>query len=194
MTTTRDNRVFVGFPGADRPGVRVEELSASGEGSPFPNAEWNSWKPGADPVSKFVRVNALRIGPDGMLWVVNSGAPGIGEEAVKGAARIIRFDLATNAVSRIYDLSSVAKPKSYVDDIRFNGSRAYITDAGEPALIVLDLETGSARRVLENHPSTIDERPMMADGRVLRKKDGAELRVPERPSDACRSCELVAYR
>ena len=33
VTTTRDNRVFVGFPGADRPGVRVEELSASGEGS-----------------------------------------------------------------------------------------------------------------------------------------------------------------
>ena len=75
VTTTRDNRVFVGFPGADRPGVRVEELSASGEGSPFPNAEWNSWKPGADPVSKFVRVNALRIGPDGMLWVVDWARP-----------------------------------------------------------------------------------------------------------------------
>ena len=61
------------------------------------------------------------------------------------------------------------KAKSYVDDIRFNGRHAYITDAGEPALIVLDLETGDAGRVLENHPSTVDERPMMADGLARRR-------------------------
>jgi hypothetical protein len=53
-------------------------------------------------------------------------------------------------------MEGLSKPRSYVDDIRFNGGRAVITDAGEAALIVLDLETGHSRRVLANHPSTIE--------------------------------------
>jgi len=28
---------------------------------------WNAWQPGHDPKDAFVRVNALRIGPDGAL-------------------------------------------------------------------------------------------------------------------------------
>jgi sugar lactone lactonase YvrE len=66
---------------------------------------------------------------------------------------------------------------SYIDDIRFNGDTVYITDAGAPGLIVLDPATGGARRLLDNHPSTVDSRPMYADGKVLRDPDGNEVRV-----------------
>ncbi len=36
---------------------------------------------------------------------------------------------------------------SFVDDVRFRGGTAYLTDAGAPALIVLDPHTGKGRRV-----------------------------------------------
>lgn len=168
VTTTRDGRVFVSYSSADRPGVQIEELSPNGVGRAYPDEAWNAWQPGHDAKDAFVRVNALRIGPDGALWVIDAGAPGLGKPAVPGGARVIRVNLATNRVARIYSLANAIHPTSYIDDIRFNGRRLYVTDAGAPGLIVLDLESGRARRVLDGHPSTIDQRPMRADGRVIR--------------------------
>jgi hypothetical protein len=46
----------------------------------------------------------------------------------------------------------IAQPGSYVDDVRFNGDFAYLTDAGKPGLIIVNLKTGAMRRVLENNP------------------------------------------
>jgi sugar lactone lactonase YvrE len=66
---------------------------------------------------------------------------------------------------------------SYIDDIRFNNGVVYITDAGSPGLMVLELATGRVRRVLDNHPSTSDQRTMYADGEVLRNANGDEVRM-----------------
>ena len=172
VTTTRDGRTFVCYPGADGPGVQAEEIKADGSHHPFPDAEWNAWKPGGDIAHGFVCVNALRIGPDGNLWIIDAGSPGSNEPAVSGAGRIFQVDLKTNAVTRVYPLTEAAKPKSYIDDIRFNGSTAYITDVGEPGLIVLDLASGKVRRVLDGDPSTTARRPMYAGGVVQTDKEG----------------------
>ena len=120
---------------------------------PYPDAAWNEWTPGKDASNAFVRVNALRLGPDGRLWVVDVGAPGFNGTVVPGGAKIVQIALDTNRVSRVYSLASVTVPKSYIDDIRFHGRRGYITDAGVPGLIVLDLDTGEARRVRQGHRS-----------------------------------------
>jgi sugar lactone lactonase YvrE len=177
VATSTSGRAFASFPDADGPGVKLQELTSESKAVPYPDKKWNSWKPGASSKSAFVHVNALRIGPDGILWVVDAGAPGIGKPAVPGAARIIGFDLATNQVSRIYPLAQATKPDSYIDDIRFNGGYGYLTDAGSPGLLVLDLKSGALRRVLDNDPSTIDSLPMMADGKLLKDEKGKELRV-----------------
>jgi sugar lactone lactonase YvrE len=177
ITTSDDGRAFASFPDADGPGVKLQELTSESKASPYPDQAWNSWKTGQDPKAAFVHVNALRIGPEGILWVVDAGAPGIGKPAVSGAARIIGFDLSTNKVSRIYPLSDGTKKKSYIDDVRFNGGYGYLTDAGAPGLLILNLKTGAVRRVLDNDPSTIDSKTMMADGKILRDEKGKELRV-----------------
>lgn len=177
VTTSGDGRVFVSFPGADRPGVQVAELGPDGQVVPYPDEAWNTVRQDNDPTNTFVRVNALRVGPDGRLWIVDAGSAGIGSPAVPGGARLIVVNLSTDTVSDIYDLGPITKPHSYLDDLRFNGDHIYLTDAGEPGLIVLDLATAELRRVLDDHPSAADQRPMYADGQLLRTPDGTEVRI-----------------
>jgi sugar lactone lactonase YvrE len=177
VTTTADGRMFVSFPSADRPGLQVAEVMPGGRFVPYPDERWNQARDDYDPAGAFVRVNALRVGPDGQLWIVDAGAPGIGAPAISGGARLIVIDLATDQVARSYDLGPAQRETSYIDDVRFNRQIAYVTDAGAPGLIVLDLSTGQVRRVLNNHPSTTDRRAMHADGQVLRGPDGSGLRV-----------------
>ncbi len=176
ITTTRDGRAFASFPSADGPGIGCEELFTNGKHHAYPDAHWNSY-PGEPAKHAFVHVNALRIGPDGMLWIVDAGAPGIGEAAVKGGARLFQIDLATNAIRRIYDLARAVNRLTYVDDVRFNGDVAYLTDAGDPGLIILNLQSGNVRRVLEKDPSTVDFRDMYADERLIVGRDGKPLRA-----------------
>jgi sugar lactone lactonase YvrE len=176
VTTTPGGRRFVVVQPQKPDQPQIAEIT-KGNAKPYPDAEWNSWRPGQDGYTSFVGANSLRVGPDGALWVVDRGAPGIGAPLAEGGPKLVRVDLASNRVTRVYDLASVAQGASFVDDVRFNGGLAYLTDAGRPALIILDLATGSARRVLENHPSTVAARPLMAEGRPLKDPKGRPIVV-----------------
>ena len=131
---------------------------------PFPNAAFNQYTPGQDASNAFVHVNAARFGPDGTLWVVDVGH-GIGEQnTVPHAAKLVGFDLATGNVTHIYYFDSVLHANSFVDDVRFDGDYAYLTDAGRPGLIVLHLPDGTMYRALDKDPSTTALRPVFAAG------------------------------
>ncbi|MFI6243298.1 SMP-30/gluconolactonase/LRE family protein [Micromonospora sp. NPDC050795] len=173
VTTVR-GRVFLSYPSADRPGVQVVEALPDGRRVPYPDVAWN--RPDQPPDGAFVHVNGLRAGPDGRLWIVDSGSPRIGGAQVPGGARLIAVDPDDDRVERVYHLDEAVQPGSYVDDVRFNGRVAYLSDAGAAGLIVLDLDSGRSRRVLDGHPSTAGG-PVVADGRVLRDPDGAEVRL-----------------
>ena len=82
------------------------------------------------------------------------------------------MDLETDKVSQIIPLDAVTGKKSFVDDIRFNGNHAYLTDAGQPGLIVLDLETGRMWRALDGDRSVTAERPLMAEGKPVADPQG----------------------
>ncbi|ALM85656.1 L-dopachrome tautomerase-related protein [Bordetella sp. N] len=179
VTTTSEGRVFVSYSQADGPGTQVAELDAQGQPFPFPDANWNvALASVAGPIGNgYVHVNALRIGPDGKLWIVDAGASGIGKPAVKGGARLFQFDPQTRSLLRVYDLAPVVNPYTFIDDVRFNGPFAYLTDAGAPGLIVLDLRTGVPRRVLDSHPSVMASTPLQAEGRTLKDAKGQPLYI-----------------
>ncbi|MEU8015562.1 L-dopachrome tautomerase-related protein [Micromonospora parva] len=172
--TTLRGRVFLSYPLADRPGVQVVEALPDGRRDPYPDAGWN--RADQPPDEAFVHVNGLRAGPDGRLWIVDSGTPQVGGAQVPGGARLIAVNLDGDHVERVHHLDEAARPDSYVDDVRFNGRMAYLSDAGAPGLIVLDLDSGRSRRVLDGHPSTAGG-PVIADGRKLRDPDGAEVHL-----------------
>ena len=177
FANTPPGRMFVPLSHIDgSAGPQVVEW-VNGKAVPYPDAAWNGWTHVEDAANAFVHVNALRIGPDGALWIVDVGAPGIGGRTVPHGPKIVKIDLASNTVVATYALDAVTKPDSYVDDIRFHGPLAYITDAGSPGLIVLDLKTGTPRRVLDGDPSVTGQRAMTAEDQILRGPDGKPVRI-----------------
>ena len=178
VTTTAGGRVFFEYPHMDgSSGMRIGELGKDGKVRSFPDDAWNGWAPGRPTEHSFVRTNSMRIGPDGLLWVVDTGTPKFGAKIIHGGVKLVALDLTHNEVARIFPLDECTHEDSFVDDVRFNGQYAFLTDAGRPALIVLDLTTGKARRVLENHDSTTARRPVVASGNVLRTVDGKDVKI-----------------
>ena len=176
-TTSPDGRLFtVAQPSQPGESPQVVEIK-DGKAIPYPDEHMNSWRLGMDGHQLFVGVNSLRFGQDGSLWAVDRGGPGIGKPLVPSGPKLVKIDVGTNKVERIYDLASMTRPWSFVDDVRFHGSIAYLTDAGSPGLIVLDLKSGHGRRVLGGHPSTVAQTPLVAEGKVLRDTKGKPVNI-----------------
>ncbi|KAI0009054.1 major royal jelly protein [Xylariaceae sp. FL0662B] len=173
VSTTPDGRLFILYArvdGSTGPGI-VEWDNSTQTATPFPDAEWNNYTTDKDPATHFINANAQRIGPDGALWIVDTGLPSLGQPAILPAGpKVVQVNLTTNAVQRVYGMGNATLSTSLLDDIRFNPAtgKAYFTDAGAPALIVLDLATGNALRVLNNHQSTSAYMPQSAEGALLR--------------------------
>jgi hypothetical protein len=53
--------------------------------------------------------------------MVDKGSVGMAAEVLPGGPKLVRIDLASTRVSRIYPPDGVSKGKSFVDDVRFNG-------------------------------------------------------------------------
>lgn len=177
VAVTAEGRIFAALARIDgSAGPRVVEIR-DGRPVPFPDEAWNAWTEGADPNRTLVWVNSLRIGPDGDLWLVDTGSPGFGQPMRPGGCKLVQVDVAGARVRRTIQLDAMVTPKSFIDDVRFNGSVAYLTDAGAPALVVLDLATGQGRRVLEGHASVTASRPISAEGRIVHGPDGKPVLV-----------------
>ncbi|MFL5334109.1 MAG: L-dopachrome tautomerase-related protein [Geminicoccaceae bacterium] len=182
VTVAKDGRVFVNFPRwtEDSP-VSVAEIMPGGGIKPYPNEEWNVWrnarKDELSAADHWVCVQSVVADGQGGLWVLDPAAPAQAQ-VVQGGPKLVRIDLATNQVTRTIPSDETVAPQgSYRNDVRFSpdGSHAYITDSGaRGALVVVDLSSGKARRVLDGHPSTQPEKGLVVktDGRELRRPDG----------------------
>ncbi len=176
-TVSPDGRLFtVAQPSKPDGSPQVVEI-VNGRAVAYPDEEMNNWRPGMNGHNLFVGVNSLRFGPDGSLWAVDRGGPGIGKPLVPGGPKLVKINVSSNKVERIYDLADVTRPWSFVDDVRFHGTNAYLTDAGSPGLIVLDLRSGHGRRVLDGHPSTVAQTPLIAEGKELRDPQGKPVNI-----------------
>ncbi|MGW5841058.1 SMP-30/gluconolactonase/LRE family protein [Methylorubrum extorquens] len=182
VTVAADGRIFVNFPrwSEDAP-VSVAEVTGNGQVKPYPNEEWNAWrnakKDQISPNDHFVCVQSVVADGRGSLWVVDAAAPATAR-VVPGGPKLVRIDLKANKVAQTIPFAEAVAPQgSYLNDVRFSsdGRRAYLTDAGaKGALIVVDLQNGGARRVLDGHPSTQPEKGVVVrtDGQALRRPDG----------------------
>lgn len=156
VTISQTDRLFVNFPRwVDVPTPSVAEVVADGTLVPYPNEEMNAWdlEPGDSARDHFVSVQSVVVYDDA-LWILDPASPYF-RAVVPGGAKLVRVDLATNEVARTYHFDDESAPvKSYFNDVRFADGQAYISDSGLGAIVVVDLDTGKTRRLLEDHPST----------------------------------------
>ncbi|NMX65334.1 L-dopachrome tautomerase-related protein [Pseudomonas sp. WS 5079] len=164
-------------------GPQLTAIDQNGQRAAYPSGAWNSWAPGRDAANVFVNINALRLEGD-KLWVVDTGSPEFGGNPVSQGAKLVCIDLRTNQVVRTYFFGpDIAIAGSYVDDVRFSAGKAFLTDAGNAGIIVVDLETGAARRVLDQHTSVVarPDRDLILSNQVVKAPDGQPLRVNADP-------------
>jgi sugar lactone lactonase YvrE len=184
VTVTTDGRIFVNFPRwTDDAPISVAELLPGGKLRPYPDETWNSWRnASATKMSvedHFVCVQSVVADQHGALWVLDPAAPG-NEKILPGGPKLVRIDLATNKVTKVISFSpEVALQGTYLNDIRFSpdGKTGYITDSGtRGAIIVVNLEDGTAFRALDGNASTQIEKDVVVhvDGKPLRRPDGRQ--------------------
>ncbi|MEY2606477.1 MAG: hypothetical protein QOH31_4299 [Verrucomicrobiota bacterium] len=155
ITVASDGRIFVNFPyWSDAHSVSVAQLGENSALTPYPDSNWNSNEGPVD--RRFICVQSVVADDQDGLWVLDPASVKM-EGVISGGAKLVKIDLKTNKVIRdIVFPDSVAPRKSYLNDVRIDTHNgfAFITDSGIGGLVVVDLKSGQARRVLQNHPST----------------------------------------
>lgn len=159
-------RLFVNYPRwSDEVPISVAEL-IDGLPRPYPSEQWNQWEEGAPLEQRWVAVQSVWCDSDDHLWVLDTGNPQF-NGVVEGAPKLVEIDLESDEVVRTISFASpVIESDSYLNDVRVSadGAQAYITDSGAGALVVVDLETDSSRRLLADHPSTQAEEVVLEIG------------------------------
>lgn len=192
IAVTRGGRIFLTYPRWDLANhlYDVVEVLPDGKTSPFPNAEWNSWKPGEHGQNKWVCAQALAVDDEGFLWVVDPASPEFAGVVAEGN-KLVKIDLNTNSIARVYPIGSAADEKSYANDVRIDTQKqvAYLTNSSQGGIIVVDLKSGKVRQVLrdspavkadENYKMTVDGRPLVtAQGPARINSDGIALTQDE---------------
>lgn len=184
VAISRAGRLFVNAPyWLGQPGTSVVEILPDGELRPYPSEDWFGWTAGgdADPRERFVCVQSVWVDDRDRLWILDPAAPNLAG-VVPGGPKLVAVDLATDTVERVYRFDeAIARPDSYLNDVRVDTDTgfAYITDSGAGGLVVLELASGAARRVLADHPSTLAEPGVVPEieGIPLRAPSGEPLRV-----------------
>ncbi len=154
VAVNREGRIFFTVHPEARPqGNKLLEY-VRGAAVPYPS--------GGRQDELFDTVLGLAIDRYNRLWTIDHGNHGL------RAARIVAIDLDTDTVIREQTLSpEIAPAGSFLQDLQVSadGNTVVIADASfwrkSPAIIVYDVETGSARRVLERHVSVSAEEYMI---------------------------------
>jgi sugar lactone lactonase YvrE len=181
VSVSRTGRVFVNFPRwRDNIPFSVAEVMPNGSFKPYPNEEWNSWKEGQRSDNQFVCVQSVVVGDDDYLWVLDPSSPELAGVIDEGA-KLVKFDLGTNqAIQSIRFDKQIAPKQSYLNDLRIDtkNQKIYMTCSGKGAIVVVDLQTGKVRRLLEHHASTDAEDIVLTiDGKELRFANGQAPRI-----------------
>ena len=175
VAVSKTGRVFFTVHPEARPkGNRLLEF-VDGAAVPFPGQR--------EQQSLFDTVLGVAIDRQDNLWTIDHGNHGMRE------ARLLAFDLDTGKVVHDHRLpTEIAPAGSFLQDLQIStdGRTIIIADASfwrkRPAIIVYDVESATARRVLESHPSVSAEKFVIAHGvdsvqqlRMLRDLRDAEL-------------------
>jgi len=174
VAVSKEGRLFTCYP--LWPGPRkwgVVEITGPDTYKPYPNEDWNSWKKGDDGKNKWVCVQAVYVDAENYLWVVDPACPYM-EQVYDNSFKLVKFNLATNSIEEVYRFDGVLSNKSYINDVRVDTNRkvAYLTNMNEGGIVVVNLQTGTIRQLLQNHYSVKHDPSfkLIVDGKEFKKE------------------------
>jgi sugar lactone lactonase YvrE len=169
ITVTVDGRIILSLHQFYEPKYSVVELKKDGSLVPFPNGELNNR---SDQTRSYLdSVLGIRSDANGVVWMLDNGMRS------GTVPKLVGWDTKANKPHKIIKFSPPIAPKdAFVNDFAVDLSRnaIYIADpagGANAALIVVNLVTNQARRVLEGHRSVVPEPvDLMIDNRPLQIK------------------------
>ncbi len=186
VVVTRTGRTFVFMPRFDDAvPYTVGEVADDGSVRPYPDAARNV-PDGKNAAERLIHVpNGVVDGRD-RLWLLDAGLMASSGAPVPGGAKLVCIDLATNRVLRTIPLAPAVEPTSSLNDLRLDADarHAFISDqgqAGDGAIVAVDLDSGRVVRRLAGHFSTasVDGIVKIVEGRQVmqRRRDGSTSAV-----------------
>jgi sugar lactone lactonase YvrE len=171
ITVTPANRIIISLHPFYSPDNRVVELVSGGKLRPFPDGSWNTGDRRID--HSFDSVLGIQCDEKGVVWMLDNGFRG------GSVPKLVGWNTVENRLARIIHLDPPAIPRLPVfpDNAFFNdlavdlkNKAIYVSHSAleDSALIVVDLGTGKARRVLQGHASMVpDNTDLVFNGRAL---------------------------
>ena len=163
-------RVILSMPPFYSPTLRVVEVKPDGSLVPFPNDAWARApeKDSPDAVGTN-KVLGIRADARGVVWMLDHGGQ---------VPKVVGWDTRKNKLHKVIPLPPpVTTPTSFHNDLAVDTvhDALFIADVGggtNPAIVVVDMKTGQARRVLENDASVRHEDvPLVVEGKPVRRKN-----------------------
>lgn len=152
------------------PVYAVMRCNEDGIWEPFPNMEMNT--PGSGSPVVLDSVLGIRCDPKGIVWILDNG------RRSERPPKLVAWDSNRNRLHQVIQLAPPAVLKtSFVRDLALDPEEpfVYISDPAngdDAALIIVDLRTNLARRVLQGHNAVQPEPGMnfQLDGRIVAAK------------------------
>jgi len=150
IAISKSGRIFVNFPRwSEKLPMSVAEL-VDGKAVPFPDAAWNAWDGKGKPRG-FACVQSVVVDDQDFLWVLDPANPRF-QGVLPSAPVLYKFRLADRALVATFRFPPDAwVASSYMNDVRVDTRRevAYVSDSGAAAIVVIDLKSGTFRRLLD---------------------------------------------
>ena len=166
LAVTADGRVFATVHQFRRADAQLIEITGPAAYRPWPNAAWNqAFGSGPDVLNSPL---GITIDRKDRLWVIDNG---LGDPPQQ--PKLLAFSLADGALAFRHDFTPETGPVgSFLNDLAVDDERGfvYIADVGgraEPALVWVDLNTGTARRFTGASALEAEDVDLVVGGRIL---------------------------
>lgn len=176
ITVTPDGRILISLHQFFAPQWRVVEIGQDSTLTPFPD---EAWAGGGSEHYSLNSVLGIQSDSRGRVWMLDNAMRS------PGTPKLVAWDTGSNRLARIIHLPApVTHDGAFLNDLAVDEKHGviYIADparGSNAALIVVDIETGLARRLLEGHRSVVPENiDLIIDGKPveIRKDDGTTVR------------------
>lgn len=155
LAVTPDGRIIFSQHPFGAPEHSVLELLPDGSTTPFPTDAWSKPPAGGSAVGMHT-VIGIESDRQGIVWMLDMGS-------ASEPPKLVGWDTRTDRLHRVISIPRpVQVDNSFMQDLAIDPvhdaiyiadmSRGDLVGTSSPAIIVVDLETGLSRRVLDGHP------------------------------------------